>query len=114
VLYKGRVIAHKDVIYLKDCKFKVSEVGRKRVLREKQKNVHAFVEGEESSLKETIGEQTPLVNLLLEYRKATYNPYKSGFFIDAETGNRIEYAQFVVGAGGQNIYYKPWGKLKKL
>lgn len=40
------VIAHcNDVIPLIDVSFKVSEKGRQRVLREKRKNVHAFVRG---------------------------------------------------------------------
>jgi len=42
---KGRVVAHADAVDLWDCKFKVSEAGRQRVLRTKQKNVHAGVEG---------------------------------------------------------------------
>ena len=32
-------------LYLKNCEFKVSEAGRKRVLKEKRKNVHAYVKG---------------------------------------------------------------------
>lgn len=39
------VIAHAGSVYLKDAIFRVSEAGRQRVLREKRKNVHAFVEG---------------------------------------------------------------------
>ena len=42
---KGRVVAHGDAVELKDCEFKVSEAGRQRVLRERQKNVHAGVAG---------------------------------------------------------------------
>lgn len=44
-----RVIAHCDSVILKDAKFKVSEKGRQRVIKEKRKNVHAFVEGTLSS-----------------------------------------------------------------
>lgn len=43
---KGRVVAHADAVDLKDCTFKVSEAGRQRVVRTKQKNVHAGVVGE--------------------------------------------------------------------
>lgn len=42
-----RVISHKDSLLLKDVEFKVYSRGRERVLREKRKNVHAFVIGEE-------------------------------------------------------------------
>jgi len=40
-----RVIAHVKFVLLSDCAFKVSEAGRQRVLKEKRKNVHAFVRG---------------------------------------------------------------------
>jgi hypothetical protein len=42
---KGRVVAHADSLHLYHCKFHVSEAGRQRVLREKKKNVHAWVSG---------------------------------------------------------------------
>lgn len=40
-----KVIAHLHSLTLIDVKFKVSEAGRQRVLREQRKNVHAGVEG---------------------------------------------------------------------
>jgi hypothetical protein len=43
---KGKVVGHAERIRLKDCKLKVSEAGRQRVLRERCKNVHAGVVGE--------------------------------------------------------------------
>lgn len=42
---KGRVIEHAGRILLRDVTPKVSEAGRQRVLREKRKNVHAYLEG---------------------------------------------------------------------
>lgn len=39
------VIGHAARVYLHDARFKVSQAGRKRVLREKRKNVHAVVNG---------------------------------------------------------------------
>lgn len=41
-----KVIAHVNYIQLVNVEFKVSESGRRRVLREKRKNVHAVVEGD--------------------------------------------------------------------
>lgn len=41
----NRVITHTNLIFLEDVKFNVRKGGRERVLREKRKNVHAFVEG---------------------------------------------------------------------
>ena len=43
---KGRVIHHADVVHLTDARPVVSEAGRQRVLRERKKNVHAYIEGQ--------------------------------------------------------------------
>ena len=45
VLQAGKVVGHTKSIMLKDCKYLVSQAGRKRVLQEKKKNVHAGVSG---------------------------------------------------------------------
>ena len=42
---KGRVIAHRKAVCLLNVKFKVSEAGRQRVLKEQRKNVHAVMRG---------------------------------------------------------------------
>jgi hypothetical protein len=42
---KGRVLDIVDGALLKNATFKVSEAGRQRVIRDKAKNVHAFVDG---------------------------------------------------------------------
>lgn len=41
----GLVIAHCDQIYLRSAEFIVSQSGRKRVVRQRRKNVHAFIRG---------------------------------------------------------------------
>jgi len=41
----GRVVLHTDYICLKNVVYKVSQVGRERVIREQKKNVHAFTRG---------------------------------------------------------------------
>ena len=66
-----KVVRHADDIFLKNVKFKVSEVGRQRVIKEKKKNVHAFITGEECK-DNTRG--------LLE--GVFYNPYKFSSFVD--------------------------------
>jgi hypothetical protein len=43
---KGRVVDVVDGALIRNADFVVSEAGRQRVLREKSKNVHAFVQGE--------------------------------------------------------------------
>ncbi len=63
-----RVVDYADELCLLDVRFVVYEAGRKRVLREHQKNVHAFVEGVITNT-----EQFAPVPV-------SYNPYRSGTF----------------------------------
>ena len=46
---KGRVVAWAKEVFLDDVKFVVRESGRQRVLNERRKNVHAFVDGKLTS-----------------------------------------------------------------
>lgn len=66
----GKVIGYADSITLKQAEFRVSEAGRQRVLRDKQKNVHAFVVG---TFVSTTGGP--------ERYEAYYNPYKTKTFV---------------------------------
>ena len=78
-----RVIRHAKSILLRDAKFIVREGGRQRVLKEKRKNVHAFVEGYPVNL--TISKDN--------CQKVWYNPYKTNSFM---LGNEpIKTAPFV-------------------
>ena len=71
---RWKVVKHANAVYLKNGKFKVSEAGRQRVLKEKKKNVHAFVEGEEAfDFKSGT------------YCGVTYNPYKHSTFVKRGT-----------------------------
>jgi hypothetical protein len=65
----GLVVAHADQVELRDVDFKVSETGRQRVLKERRKNVHAFVVGF-------------VDDALTRYWdvKIVYNPYKYNSF----------------------------------
>lgn len=71
----GKVVAYVDSITLSDCKFKVSEKGRQRVLDKRQKNVHAGVQGiwlhDEAITKTT--------------KRIIYNPYKYATFVEEDT-----------------------------
>lgn len=84
----GRVIDHVDTYHLRDVSLDVQPGGRKRVLRDKRKNVHAFVVGEriEASMAPTGG-----------WVEATYNPYKYDSFVilpDEEPRVAATYARF--------------------
>ena len=94
---KGRVIAHCTELALEDCTFKVSEVGRQRVLREKRKNVHAGVVGQ--------------LSLKKEWSKAAgvevvYNPYKGPDFYEKKSQKPIAEASRVVFKNNEVLAFK--------
>lgn len=70
--YKGTVIEYSEIVVLSNVYQKVSENGRQRVLRTKQKNVHAGIVGHLSNLKEL-----PVDKLEELY----YNPYTTKHFV---------------------------------
>lgn len=90
-----RVIGHVDHIVLSNVTAKVSESGRKRVIREKRKNVHAYLEGTlekpESLSEDLYRSLTPVTG-----REITYNPYKSGSFIYRDTGEEFHKSKIAV------------------
>lgn len=70
------VIAHADEVGLLDVKFVVHQAGREKVLRNKQKNVHAYAKGKLSMIHYPSWEFV---------QKVKYNPYRFGFFFNAKT-----------------------------
>lgn len=89
VKYKGKVIAHLTNFYGKDCEFRVSEKGRERVLKEKKKNVHAYV------VCSTFIDTPLLSKLYLENQgKVKYNPYAGPTFVN-ESGDTVKRADWV-------------------
>lgn len=77
----GRVIAYVQEIVLKNVTYPVSKAGRERVLKEKRKNVHAFVQG-------IIDINNQITNL--KENKICYNPYKKGHFFYCSNGKEIK------------------------
>lgn len=75
---RWKVIKHVNSIYLEDVEFKVSQAGRKRVLHEGRKNVHAFVVGRYSYVyNNAVNAMAPT---MYNVRRVKYNPYRSGHF----------------------------------
>jgi hypothetical protein len=89
---KGLVIAHRDLVVLENCRFKVSEAGRQRVLREKRKNVHAGVSG---TWTETVRDNADFEHLSILGRAVTYNPYKYDSFVIRATEQTVDRADVV-------------------
>jgi len=79
-----RVSFHTNEIVLKDVKFIVSQSGRERVLREKKKNVHAFVEGIIASASYVLNKEPNVF----------YNPYRFDSF--QHNNAKIENAELCV------------------
>jgi len=75
---KGKVIAHKEEVILKDITFKVSEVSRQKVIKTKRKNVHAGLQGT------WVERESKNCNV-----KVVYNPYKYDSFIDLSSQQKI-------------------------
>jgi len=88
----GLVKAHSDEVNLFDCEFLVNEKNRQKVIKQKRKNVHAFVKGYIWN--------TP-VDLI---KQASYNPYVRGSFYDKEDYNSIHNAHFVRAIDGKLFY----------
>ncbi len=78
-----KVVDHVEQIWLGDAKFKVSQAGRQRVIKNKRKNVHAYIEG----IANTVPENFPLFDSI------NYNPYKLERFHDGE--KYVDKADFV-------------------
>jgi hypothetical protein len=104
VRQKGLVIKHTPAAEIFDAQFVVQPAGREKVLREKRKNVHAFIRGTAGRLSKTLltgwAEDDKLTG---KWRRVTYNPYKYKSFIEVESGFPIYKAKHVV-ISGRKIY----------
>ena len=74
------------MLVLRDCKFLVNENGRQRVLRNKKKDVHAYVEGQIISREG--------LSLLPASDEVRYNPFRNETFVDLN-GNRVDESSLV-------------------
>ena len=92
----GLVLGHAKSVDIAWADFVVNEAGRQRVLKEKQKNVHAYVKG---LLLNTIGFKPykgrslgPVYGALDTIHKVTivsYNPYKAPHFVIKGTSDKV-------------------------
>lgn len=105
---KGRVVGHATGLFLKNCKFTVSEAGRQRVLKEKRKNVHAGIVGD---LVAVTGYTTRIHSTGIDFTfmneeawqkkyttgiPVTYNPYLNSSFVVKGTKAAILNAENVM------------------
>ena len=93
----GLVIGHADKAFVQDATFIVSEAGRKRVLLEKRKSVHAYVEGYwESNFA-----------IPLNGQSVWYNPYHTDLFRTKESNEACTTAMkvFVTSDGDIKMWH---------
>jgi hypothetical protein len=90
VRFRGRVVDRLTDFVARNVRFQVSEVGRLRVLRERQKNVHAFVRAREYEPFEFNGSGM---------KQISYNPYRASTFMC--DGEPIMKADVVLFRGGK-------------
>ena len=99
IRHKGKVIEHAREVTLTDARFHVQPAGRERVLREKKKNVHAYVSGK---LKESFWFIQSPKYIWTAKQRVTYNPYKYKNFVNEETLEPVASAE-VVHISGKRI-----------
>ena len=93
VRHKGKVIEHAQSVILQNASFHVQPAGRARVLKEKRKNVHAYVAGD---MAESFWFTEPSASIWTATQHVTYNPYKYRTFVDKLTGKPITKAPVVL------------------
>lgn len=81
---RARVLSYEDLVFLRDVQLVVGQKGRERVLREKQKNVHAFARGDWCDLDD------PTFERWAEWMPVTYDPYVAGHFYPKDLGPKSE------------------------
>lgn len=84
-----KVIEYSNEIILENCSFKIYENGRQKVIKEKRKNVHAFICGEKLNLN---SKQININNLVT----ISYNPYYSDSFYIKDSKEKIKSAKIII------------------
>jgi len=88
--FKGLVIGHTNRVLLSDVTFKVSAAGRRRVLAEKRKNVHAGVVGHVADKGAyPVHERYTMLGTAI-----TYNPYLYDSFVQRSTQQPVHKAKW--------------------
>ena len=118
-LSTGLVLGHASAVDLQHATFIVREAGRQQVIKEKRKNVHAFVrgkvvdvvnfqpfkgrgEGIEDDSPYAWGNSTKLQrgSMLVTTTKVSYNPYKAPHFVTPEGGEVVGASLCTVQSNG--------------
>lgn len=90
VQYGGRVVAHLDTAQLSGVVFKVTESARQRVLKARQRNVHAYAIGTFTASAQPTATEA-----------ISYNPYHAGHFFRVKDQAPVHSAAAVVFSRGK-------------
>lgn len=93
IKYKQHVAGHAISVVLENVIFKVSEAGRQRVLRTRQKNVHAFVQG---ALLQCSQKDFSVEFIDGKPIQISYNPYKASYFYERSSEAPVHKARICV------------------
>lgn len=85
----GLVKCHAQNIVLKNFQAIVNKKGQERVRREKSKNVHSYIEGFVIDPKETWKNKFGF-----HWSELYYNPYKTDFWTEKESGRFVDCGQY--------------------
>jgi len=96
VRYRGKVIDRPFTFTAHGVTLKINEVGRQRAIKERQKNVHAFVVADKYKVEKYPKLSFDDVDTL---DRVTYNPYKDTHFMC--NGLRIENAKELAFQNGR-------------
>ena len=94
VKYRGRVVAHLDKFTAVNATFKVNEKGRQRVIKEKAKNVHAYIVTDAIPIDDCIEGK-------IGYKEITYNPYTDNSFHFVHDEKSVTNLTLVLGDKGR-------------
>lgn len=95
----GEKIDYASWVSLKNVEFKVHERGRQRCIESGQRNVHAWVVGDEILSEYNYQGQPPK-----GWHRAIYDPWKGPCFVDADTLKPVRRAAMVI-MNGKDVYY---------
>lgn len=101
-------VRYVDMVKLRSARFHVSEKGRQRTLATGRRNVHAWVIGDLEGGAQAVGEALAEAvgsPVRVPWRKAVYDPFKGGTFVDYGTLRPVYEADEVMMIG-KDVYYR--------
>lgn len=88
----GLVVMHAVAFHMSNCRFVVREGGRQRVIRTKQKEVHAFVKGNITD---------GLIKPPADWIRVRYNPYQVATFVTVDGKPVLSASEAILTSDGK-------------